>query len=204
MEAAATGRTTQGPGSSLLDECKPSLDPPLAKVLKRTRASGLVLRTEMIRLLMQCASHTDLLRSLARDGASAPPLPPVAAPLPIDTDPLVPDDVVPELKLNAPLTPLMPAFADLIVIAPLVVFVPALPVMVIAPPVLSVPTPELMLTPPPTVAPRPPESEAAPPVLELSPAVIDASPPAALVPEPTVIDTAPPLPPVEAPEAPVG
>jgi len=70
LEAAATGRTTQGPGSSLLDECKPSLDPPLAKVLKRTRASGLVLRTEMIRLLMQCASHTDLLRSLARDGAS--------------------------------------------------------------------------------------------------------------------------------------
>ena len=70
LEAAATGRTTQGPGSSLLDECKPSLDPPLAKVLKRTRASGLVLRTEMIRILMQCASHTDLLRTLARNGAS--------------------------------------------------------------------------------------------------------------------------------------
>jgi hypothetical protein len=55
-------------------------------------------------------------------------LPPVAPPLPIEIDPLVPEDDVPELKLSTPLTPLAPAFALRMMIAPLVVAVP-LPVV---------------------------------------------------------------------------
>jgi len=38
-----------------------------------------------------------------------PPLPPVANPLPIDNQPLFPEDDVPELKMSLPLTPEVPA-----------------------------------------------------------------------------------------------
>jgi hypothetical protein len=56
----------------------------------------------------------------------APPLPPVAAPEPIDTEPLVPELDVPELKTSRPLTPFVPLFALRILRLPLVVDVPAL------------------------------------------------------------------------------
>ncbi len=49
----------------------------------------------------------------------APPLPPEAVPEPIDTEPVVPELDVPELKTSTPLAPLTPAFADLMLIAPL-------------------------------------------------------------------------------------
>ena len=42
---------------------------------------------------------------------SAPPRPLVAAPLPIDIEPLLPLDAVPELKINKPLVPEVPEFA---------------------------------------------------------------------------------------------
>jgi len=38
-----------------------------------------------------------------------PPFPPVAKPLPINNNPLFPDDDVPELKMSFPLTPEVPA-----------------------------------------------------------------------------------------------
>jgi hypothetical protein len=70
-------------------------------------------------------------------------LPPVAPPLPIEIDPLLPDDVVPELKLNTPLTPAVPAFALRITIAPLDVSTPIPEVISIHPPV---PKPEQLLS----------------------------------------------------------
>ena len=53
-----------------------------------------------------------------------PALPAVAAPEPIEIEPLEPELVVPELNTSTPLTPASPAFAVLIVIAPLVVAMP--------------------------------------------------------------------------------
>ena len=53
-----------------------------------------------------------------------PALPLVAAPEPIEIEPLEPELVVPELNTSTPLTPAAPAFAVLIVIAPLVVAMP--------------------------------------------------------------------------------
>jgi hypothetical protein len=50
--------------------------------------------------------------------AMAPPAPPVAAADPIDTEPLVPELDVPELKTSRPLAPLTPAFTDRIANAP--------------------------------------------------------------------------------------
>ena len=54
------------------------------------------------------------------------PAPPVAAPAPIDTDPLVPELDVPELNTSRPLTPVVPALALRIRKLPLVVVLPAL------------------------------------------------------------------------------
>jgi hypothetical protein len=54
----------------------------------------------------------------------APALPPVAAPVPIEIEPLVPELDVPELKTSTPLTPLSPLFAVRIVIAPLELALP--------------------------------------------------------------------------------
>merc|ERR1719453_1103012 len=87
----------------------------------------------------------------------APPVPPVAAPDAIEIEPLVPELVVPELKTNRPLTPFAPAFAVLIVIAPLVVAVPSPVLMSIWPPVTLVPLPDSRSSAPPwpAVAPLP-------------------------------------------------
>jgi hypothetical protein len=53
-----------------------------------------------------------------------PALPVVAAPEPIEIDPVLPELVVPELKTSTPLTPFSPALAVLIVIALLVLAMP--------------------------------------------------------------------------------
>jgi hypothetical protein len=55
---------------------------------------------------------------------TAPPVPPVAAPEPIDTDPDVPELVVPELNTRTPLVPVAPEFDVRILNAPLVVAAP--------------------------------------------------------------------------------
>ena len=62
-------------------------------------------------------------------------MPAVAAPEPIEIDPLLPELLVPELNNNTPLTPVAPAFALRIVIAPLLVAMPAPPTTPTAPPV---------------------------------------------------------------------
>jgi hypothetical protein len=54
----------------------------------------------------------------------APPLPPVAASEPMETDPVVPELEMPELKTSTPLTPAAPALAERIVTAPLDVAIP--------------------------------------------------------------------------------
>jgi hypothetical protein len=59
----------------------------------------------------------------------APPAPPEAAADPIDTEPLVPELDVPELKTSRPLAPLTPALAVWMRTAPLVVAVPS-PVLI--------------------------------------------------------------------------
>ena len=53
-----------------------------------------------------------------------PALPLVAAPDPIEIVPVEPELDVPELNTSTPLAPFAPAFADLIVIAPLVLEMP--------------------------------------------------------------------------------
>ena len=73
----------------------------------------------------------------------ASPLPRVAAPLPIEIEPLVPELLVPELNTNTPLTPVAPAFALLIVIEPLVLAIPAPVVIPTAPPVCTVLCPDV-------------------------------------------------------------
>jgi hypothetical protein len=55
---------------------------------------------------------------------TAPPAPPVAAPDPIDSEPVEPELDVPELNTSRPEIPLVPAFAERIVTTPLVVAVP--------------------------------------------------------------------------------
>ena len=64
-----------------------------------------------------------------------PPFPLVAAPEPIEIDPLLPELLVPELNTSTPLTPVAPAFALRIVIAPLLLVIPAPPTTPTAPPV---------------------------------------------------------------------
>ena len=78
----------------------------------------------------------------SRDGSSgskglaiATVLPPVAAPVESVMPPLLPLDVVPEENESAPLTPLVPALAVFIEMAPLVVAVPFAEAIVTAPPV---------------------------------------------------------------------
>jgi hypothetical protein len=102
---------------------------------------------------------------------TAPALPPVAEPEPTRIDPVVPELDVPELKDRSPLTPLVPAFAVAIVMAPLVLAMPWPLVTPIAPPVRTV----------------------------LSPAATVIKPPVPLKPVPTVMLTAPALPSVAAP-----
>ena len=67
-----------------------------------------------------------------------PALPVVAAPEPIEIEPVLPELDVPELKTSTPLTPLSPAFAVLIVMAPLVLAMPCPLLTPIAPPVWTV------------------------------------------------------------------
>ena len=67
-----------------------------------------------------------------------PPLPPVAAPEPIEMEPDVPELDVPELNTNTPDTPLSPALDDTIVTAPLVLAVPRPLRAAKAPPVYAV------------------------------------------------------------------
>jgi hypothetical protein len=67
-----------------------------------------------------------------------PPVPAVAAPLPIAIAPVLPELDVPELNVSAPLKPAVPAFAVRIVIAPLVVAVPSPVVIETEPPVTTV------------------------------------------------------------------
>ena len=72
------------------------------------------------------------------------------------TLPLLPTLEVPVLKPNAPLTPLLPALAERMRIAPLVLAVPAPLRTVMAPPVAMLLSPAVILTPPPTpLLPRP-------------------------------------------------
>ena len=67
-----------------------------------------------------------------------PAFPVVAAPEPIEIDPVEPELDVPELNTSTPLTPLSPALAVLIVIAPLVLEMPSPVLTPIAPPVWTV------------------------------------------------------------------
>jgi hypothetical protein len=83
----------------------------------------------------------------------APPLPPSAAPVFTSTSPDEPTLVVPELKLSAPLTPLVPAFAVFIVIEPDVVAVPTPVDIEMAPPVFEAERPPVdAISPPVPVA----------------------------------------------------
>lgn len=68
---------------------------------------------------------------------SAPPLPPVEAPDPIEIEPVVPELEVPELNCRYPLTPLSPAFAVRMVMAPLLEAEPYPLRMTILPPVAT-------------------------------------------------------------------
>ena len=83
---------------------------------------------------------------LPTDTLTAPPLPLVAAPLPTEIDPLLPELDVPELNTSRPDVPAVPASADLIVSAPLVVAVPTPLVTTSWPPVSFAPTPLVRLT----------------------------------------------------------
>ena len=77
-------------------------------------------------------------------------------PLPIDIVPDGPPDDVPELNTKAPLTPVTPAFTDLIMMPPLDVAVPAPDSNVNAPPVIVVPAPPVSdIAPPPFAVPVP-------------------------------------------------
>ena len=86
---------------------------------------------------------------LPTDTLTAPPLPLVAAPLPTEIDPLLPELDVPELNTNRPLTPVTPALAVLIEIAPLVVDEPAPLLTTMWPPVTALPVPDDKLNAPP-------------------------------------------------------
>jgi hypothetical protein len=137
-----------------------------------------------------------------------PPLPFVAAPVPTETLPLLPTLVVPELKLNRPDTPLVPADTEQIVNDPLDVADPIPLAIDMAPPDVERPMPALssMLPPLPLLAPLPypPAISTLPPLVMsaavvLSPATILTLPPAAVVPAPTVMVMDPALPLVDAP-----
>jgi hypothetical protein len=80
---------------------------------------------------------------------TAPPVPPVAAPVPIARAPVSPELDVPELKVRAPLAPAVPAFADLMVMAPVVVAVLAPDITDTAPPVTFAPRPAVSVIAPP-------------------------------------------------------
>ena len=112
-------------------------------------------------------------------------MPVVDAPVLSTMTPLPPLLVVPELKLNAPLTPFVPASADDTLMAPLVEAVPTPAERTKAPPVLATPLPPVTLIAPPTSdALLPAATVTAPPVVPLEePAVMLATPPVALVPE---------------------
>ena len=81
--------------------------------------------------------------------ASTSRAPPVAAPEPIDTEPVEPELDVPELNFNRPEAPVAPAFAERIVKAPLVLSVPAPASISKAPPVTFAPTPDVTSSEPP-------------------------------------------------------
>ena len=80
----------------------------------------------------------------------SPPSPPAAVPVPIDKDPELPLDVVPELNTSTPLIPAVPASGVLIVIEPELVDVPAPETTDTCPPVLASPTPPKTCTLPPS------------------------------------------------------
>ena len=86
----------------------------------------------------------------------APPLPPVDAPDPIEMEPVDPELEVPELNTNRPLRPLVPAFDERMLMAPLEVAIPWPLMTPTAPPVFVSASPEVSLICPPTpLVPRP-------------------------------------------------
>jgi hypothetical protein len=84
--------------------------------------------------------------------------------------PVVPELDVPELNVITPLTPDVPAFAERIVIAPVVVAVPSPDVSVIAPPVCLAPRPAVSCIAPPrppsVLLPNPEETLIEPPAFD--------------------------------------
>ena len=85
-----------------------------------------------------------------------PPAPSTAEPDLSVIDPLLPADVVPDVKLNAPETPAPPAFVDLRLKAPLDFALPYPVIIDTAPPVFAVASPALIATRPPAeIAPLP-------------------------------------------------
>ena len=75
----------------------------------------------------------------------APALPLVAAPVPMEIEPLLPELVVPELNTSTPLTPVAPALAVLMLIAPLLLAMPAPLLTPTAPPVWIVLWPDAIV-----------------------------------------------------------
>ena len=80
----------------------------------------------------------------------APPLPLVDAPEPIEMAPDEPELAVPELNESNPLTPLSPALAETMVIAPLVLAMPCPLATPTAPPVRTVLWPDATVIKPPS------------------------------------------------------
>ena len=76
----------------------------------------------------------DPVLALPTDTVTFPPLPWVAGPEPIKTEPLFPEDEDPVLATSVPLTPLLPAFAVSKDNAPLLLKVPEPVVIIIEPP----------------------------------------------------------------------
>jgi hypothetical protein len=133
---------------------------------------------------------------------------PAAAPVFKDNMPDEPELVVPVINASVPLTPLVPALADLIVIDPEVFLFDDPALMLTLPPVLAV---EPLLAPPETSTfppepedvcePVPPCNVRSPPAVDalVDPASILIKPPAPKAAEPTARVIAPPAPPVAAP-----
>ena len=100
------------------------------------------------------------------DTLIAPPAPPVAAPEPIDTEPVEPELDVPELNISDPETPAVPAFALLMVTAPVDESVPWPLITARWPPVPAAPSPDKRLNSPPPAEvplPWPPDNTTFPP-----------------------------------------
>ena len=114
----------------------------------------------------------------------------------METLPLEPAVVVPEVKLSVPLTPLVPEFAVAMTTLPLLV--PRLQPLTreAEPPVAVRPAPPRTLTSPPPTVPSPAPKNAEPPLpAVVAPARTETAPPAPAVPLPTAMLTLPAEPP---------